>query len=406
MGEYVEAHRQDRAELQRLTASLRTLASFLEKQYIAHGDVQTGNVMVADRGRSVQLIDYDGMYVDGLQNLGSAELGHRNFQHPKRTEECWDTTLDRFSFLVLNLAMRVLEAHPDLWDKTQSDGDTVLFRANDFLDPSRSIIFNDLFRRQEFAQDAKNLAAICQSPFNSVPTLEDFLAGRNIPRMVITIPTTTVEEPAAYIGAFPVLDARDYAMCLGHVGDRVEVIGCIAEVKEGTTKHGKPYLFINFGPWRGRIVKISIWSEGLALLARSPDRSWVGRWISVVGLMEPPYRNKKYGYSHLSISITQASQLCVIPESDARFRLSGQKKAQSARGDGLKNKSILTSIQDGDSVGRTTPRSAYTTTTHNQAVLTAMQVGGVASADRRAQKTKKKGLLSRIYDQIKKHLSV
>jgi hypothetical protein len=76
------------------------------------------------------------------------------------------------------------------------------------------------------------------------------------------------------------------------------------EVKQGKTRYGKPYVFINFGPWKGEIVKISIWSEGLAALAHHPDQSWVGRWTSIVGLMEPPYRSQRYKYSHLSISIT------------------------------------------------------------------------------------------------------
>jgi hypothetical protein len=361
----------------------------MEEQHIAHGDIQTGNVMVADRGRSIHLIDYDGMFVDDLTRLGSAELGHRNFQHPRRTEKCWDSTLDRFSFIVLDLALRVVESHPDLWVKTQSDGDTVLFRANDFLDPGRSAIFSDLSGRQPFSQDARNLAAICQSPFNVVPTIEDFLAGRNIPRVTIAIPSTDAQEPVVYFAAFPVLDAGDYARCLGHVGDRIELIGCIAEVKEGTTKYGKPYVFMNFGPWKGRIVKISIWSEGLALLSHSPDRSWVGKWISVIGLMEPPYCSKKHRYSHLAISITQASQLHVISETEAKFRLAGQREARSPTPDASSNKRLLAGIQRGVPLEGCARQGALTTTTQNQAVLQAMQSGG-GPLDQRSPRSQKR----------------
>ena len=219
--------------------------------------------MVANSGKSLQLIDYDGMFVDDLKGLGSAELGHRNFQHPGRTASTWDVRLDRFSFITLNLALRVLEAQPDLWAKTQSDSDAILFKANDFNEPGQSDIFRDLFARTQFAEEAKALAAICVSTFDKVPTLEDFLARRNIPPMRIAMSAATSAK-LGYMAAYPVLDAANYALCLRHVGDRVELIGKIVEVKQDQTRYGKPYIFINFGPWRGEIVKITIWSEGLA----------------------------------------------------------------------------------------------------------------------------------------------
>ena len=88
------------------------LARFLESQQVAHGDVQPGNVMVGSGGRTIQLIDYDGMYVDELKPLGSAELGLRNFQHPQRSSTSWNSSLDRFSFILLNLALRALQLKP------------------------------------------------------------------------------------------------------------------------------------------------------------------------------------------------------------------------------------------------------------------------------------------------------
>ena len=44
-------------------------AAFLEKEQIAHGDLQTGNLMVSAGGSVVQLIDYDGMYVDDIKDI-------------------------------------------------------------------------------------------------------------------------------------------------------------------------------------------------------------------------------------------------------------------------------------------------------------------------------------------------
>lgn len=113
LGEFIEGNYSNRDKLKPLRDSLRALAYALEGKNVAHGDIQPGNVMVSNGGQFVQLIDYDGMYVDEIKALGSAELGHRSFQHPKRNEQIWNAQLDRFSFIELNLALSVLETHPE-----------------------------------------------------------------------------------------------------------------------------------------------------------------------------------------------------------------------------------------------------------------------------------------------------
>ena len=160
---------------------------------------------------------------------------------------------------------------------------------------------------------------------DKAPSLVDFFAGRQIPAGAIALTGTvaTSAQRSGYISAYEVLSAVDYAACLRHVGDKVEVIGCIIDVKENRARNGKPYVFINFGDWRGRIFKVAIWSEGLAALKTAPDSSWIGKWLSVVGLMEPPYVNPKFKYSHLSINVTATGQMTVIPETDAQWRLAG-----------------------------------------------------------------------------------
>jgi hypothetical protein len=99
----------------------------------------------------------------------------------------------------------------------------------------------------------------------------------------------------------------------------VEIVGRVKEVKDGFTWNNRPYIFINFGNWKGEIVKISIWSEGLSIISDKPDDSWVGNWISVSGLLEPPYTGK--GYTHLSVNITQNNQMHIITEKNAEYRL-------------------------------------------------------------------------------------
>lgn len=388
LGQYLEQNYKNPTQLKQLSQSLRSLSSYLEKQGLAHGDIQPGNVMVADAGKTVQLIDYDGIYLDELKALGSAELGHRNFQHPKRSNSSWDSSLDRFSFIGIDLSLRILANNPDLWNKTQSDGDSILFKANDFADPAQSAIFSELSSKQNFADEIKNFAAICQSEFNKIPSLEDFLSKKNIPQVAISISKPVTLQPPKYLSAFPVLDADDYARCLSFVGDKVELIGQIVEVKENKTRHGKPYIFINFGPWQGHIVKVSIWSEGLEALNKKPTQSWVGKWISVVGLMEPPYVSRKYKYSHLAISITQGSQLHVLTDKEAKFRLSSV-NLQTTGTSKSNNEKILAGLRSGE---KTQPfiRTSTTNTTNaprskNDAILQKMK--GSQSGSSRVSRT-------------------
>ena len=113
------------------------------------------------------------------------------------------------------------------------------------------------------------------------------------------------------------------------------MIGRIVEVKPGSRKAGKGppkrYVFINFGSSRGNIVKISIWSDGLAKLKEQPSTAWVGRWVSVTGLMDVPYENKRYGHKHLSITVQEDGQIQQISETEAGFRLASISTAPPLR---------------------------------------------------------------------------
>ena len=74
LGEFLEHGYSNASDLQQLGSALCALAKFLQSENMAHGDIQPGNVMIANSGRTIQLIDYDGMYVEDLKSLGSAEL--------------------------------------------------------------------------------------------------------------------------------------------------------------------------------------------------------------------------------------------------------------------------------------------------------------------------------------------
>jgi hypothetical protein len=324
LGVWLDKNVAKSSELRNARSQFQAIASFLEKEGIAHGDIQNGNIMMAPSGP--KLIDYDGMFVPGMKPGDGTETGHKHFQHRDRTVANFGPKMDRFSFIVLDLSLAAISEDKALHSKFRNGGETIIFTANDFAEPKSSAIFNTLLNKPTLRDQAKNFIAVCDADISAVPTLEDFLQNKNIPRGKARL---VVRSPIAahYIGPFPVVDALDFKGAERHVGDKIELIGKIVEVKHDVGRRGrgkdKPYVFINFGPWRERIVKISIWSEGLLKLKEQPSKDWVGRWVSVTGLLDPPYRNPRFGYTHLSVTVQEDGQIQTLDEKQARFRLGG-----------------------------------------------------------------------------------
>jgi hypothetical protein len=327
LGVWLDKRFNDPGALEKARTNFAAIARFLEREGIAHGDIQNGNVMVTNG--HIKLIDYDGMFVPGMRPGQGSETGHKHFQHRDRRASNFGPRMDRFSFIALDLSLQAVIADKSLYQKFREGGETIVFKANDFADPQASEIFRRLLAMPKLKEQARNFAAICDAPLAAVPTLDEFLAGRNIPAARTPIKTSPAREAkpraAAYIPAYPVVDALNFSAALQRVGDRVELIGRIVEVKPGSRKQGKGeakrYVFINFGSWRGNIVKISIWSDGLAKLKEEPSNAWIGRWVSVTGLMDVPYENKRHGYKHLSITVQEDGQIQRLDEAEAGFRL-------------------------------------------------------------------------------------
>ena len=319
LGSFLEAHFANASRITRLRESFRALGRTLRAQGIAHGDLQNGNVILRDD--SLVLVDYDGMYVAGMRAEDGSELGHRHFQHPTRRPVDFGATLDRFSLILIDLSLTAIAMRPELFTSFSTTGENLLFTATDLRAPGQSALFKELGSMRELRPFVEAFAALCTARAGEVPTLEDFLAGRGLPSRPVASPARPLERPR-YDASIPVIDATDFPAATCHVGDRVEVIGCITDVKVALTrKRRREYAFVNFGNWRGQIVKLNIWPSGLTNLSTRPDKSWVGRWVSVSGLMDPPYSSPLYGYTHLSVTVEDQSQLHFLDEREARYRL-------------------------------------------------------------------------------------
>lgn len=144
-----------------LSDSLRYEVNLLQTHGVAHGDLQHGNVLVRTNGH-IELVDYDGMFVPAFAGQPSPELGHVNFQHPKRQPADYHPYLDNFSALVIITSLTALAHQPGLWNKYNM-GENLIFTQADFLGPKHSPAFCDLIANgtPEVRDLASGLAGCC-----------------------------------------------------------------------------------------------------------------------------------------------------------------------------------------------------------------------------------------------------
>jgi serine/threonine protein kinase len=169
---YIEKHLQERAALEALANRWIAMLAALRQAGVAHGDLQHGNVLVVNHG--LKLIDYDGMYVPALNGQTSHEVGHRNYQHPLRSEADFGPYLDEFSAWVVYVSLAALCAEPDLWSKVGAGDEHLLFRKEDFDKPTASATLDLLSRHSDArirALTTQFQGLLCHAP-REVPPLD------------------------------------------------------------------------------------------------------------------------------------------------------------------------------------------------------------------------------------------
>lgn len=179
LNRFIEEHLDQSNLLMHLADAWADLLETLEDAGVSHGDLQHGNVLVnkMETGVSLQLVDYDTMYVPALEGWRSAEVGHRNYQHPDRTDTDFGPCLDRFSGLVIYTAIRACVARPGLWER-YSTGENMLFQDDDFYAPDASPLFDELRSIEPVVPLATVLRTVCFGEPGQVPSLADVRADR------------------------------------------------------------------------------------------------------------------------------------------------------------------------------------------------------------------------------------
>src|SRR5947207_3316725 len=199
----IEKHLAAAAALAALLAKWAILVRHLEAAQVGHGDLQHGNILV--RGGSIQLVDYDGMWVPALRGRHATEIGHRAYQHPERSEQDYGQEIDRFSALVIYLSLAALEMDVTLWERFHT-GDNLIFVREDFQQAGRSAIWQQLRRIGSRGVDhlAAAVAAMVQQHPMKVGKLDSVLQNpASYPASAKAPPAIPASPPAQRVAPKP-----------------------------------------------------------------------------------------------------------------------------------------------------------------------------------------------------------
>jgi len=144
---YIQKNLSNEAALRTLADNWLRMTAALARASVAHGDLQHGNVLVS--GNEIKLVDYDGMFVPALSGRVSHEVGHRNYQHPRRSYSDFGPHLDNFSAWVIYLSLVALVTLPGLRSQFRLQNEYILLRREDFEQPDRSSVLMHLLSHRD-----------------------------------------------------------------------------------------------------------------------------------------------------------------------------------------------------------------------------------------------------------------
>ncbi|MCP4111458.1 MAG: hypothetical protein GY749_39010 [Desulfobacteraceae bacterium] len=118
----------------RFAGNLYSIVKVFQEWKMGHGDFQEGNLLAMDDNNLI-LIDYDGMFVPSLEGKQANEVGLADYQHPKRKNKHFGSSIDDFALISILYQLSVIT--PELWKKNHDDKRLIL-RNSDYQDPKKS----------------------------------------------------------------------------------------------------------------------------------------------------------------------------------------------------------------------------------------------------------------------------
>ena len=177
---YLKTRVKEAAVMGATAAAWRGLVGSLRGAYMAHGDLQHGNVVVGNNGQ-MHLVDYDSMFIANMAGEESPEVGHPNYQHPERNKKDFNTGIDNFSALAIYISLRALATEPGLW--SFNTGENLILSRKDYLavtNGTQSAVFKRLEKNSdpEVRMLVSKLQEYCRcQSIDKVPELEAVLLG-------------------------------------------------------------------------------------------------------------------------------------------------------------------------------------------------------------------------------------
>lgn len=143
--EYICRYKSDKKILEALAKKFLSLVQDMHRNYLAHGDLQHGNIIV-DTSGELFLVDYDSFYCEDLKGEPDIITGLKDYQHPlRRTNKITSEKIDYFSELIIYLSIIGIAEDPTLVPRFQiADADRLLFESTDFANLKSSRIYNAL----------------------------------------------------------------------------------------------------------------------------------------------------------------------------------------------------------------------------------------------------------------------
>lgn len=151
--------------LKGISIKLVNLFLWLKQEKIAHGDLSHQNIMVNSQSE-VKLIDYDGMFIQGLEDEESGEGGTFGFIHPKGRD--YSSDMDNFSMWIIYLSIEILIIDASYFNK---DNDIIVFDGSDFTDLDNSDTVKKLKNsgNDKLVKIIKFIESICRNESSKVP---------------------------------------------------------------------------------------------------------------------------------------------------------------------------------------------------------------------------------------------
>lgn len=214
LNKFLDKHVSDSELVSKVAQGFLEMSRSFHRSGISHGDLQDGNILIRLSGSTptLKLIDYDSLFVPGLEENKRTLMGGSGYQHPSRKSgRISPEKVDHFSELVIYLSLLVYAERPKLWESGQEM--QLLFAPEDIENPNESSIFDEL---ETLSEQVKYLSSRLkgfryEADLNRILPLEDIVAAipktRRLPQIGSTIQERTGSSKAGIEAQQPPPDA-------------------------------------------------------------------------------------------------------------------------------------------------------------------------------------------------------